>query len=152
RQSRNGELSGATRAFDRSAGYVDNRGVDTTIVLDGDRDRCIAVEGIGHDRPVELLGKRTGRAAGSRYHREAILHIGIEPRLAALEISDQLAVRAPGEELIVGSVGMRQPARRSAGPRLDDIDLRTAVWIERLLAGPGEGDQSSVRRPGGQVF
>ncbi len=150
-QRRHHEGPGGRRARDGTAAEFYPRGIGRVVVFDDDVDgRRIRAEGIGHHRAVELVGERGAAARLRPAPRPTVLHVGVELGLHALQIGDQRAIRAPGELLGIRHEGPRHRMRNRAGPRIDDIDVRTSILVRSGFMRADEGDPAAVGRPRGQ--
>src|SRR6185437_17120623 len=90
------------------------------IIHDAEDGRAIAAPVQRPEGTIERLGEDAGRGAvpavyGNDGH--AILAVRGEARLAAAQVGNALAVRAPVEVAIVGPAKGRELARRRAGRR-----------------------------------
>ena len=145
-----GDAASGQQRLHGAAGRRDPADVLRAIVgVEKDDRFSVGAELRRRDRTVERGCEKVRRTAAHVHHRELLFVVGEEPRFAALEIRDGLAVGAPRERPVVRAVERGETPRRRAGSRVDDEDVGVvrAVRVDALRPRARERDRLSVRRP-----
>jgi hypothetical protein len=128
-------------------------GVLGTVVRDEHKDGLIAgAEDRVRHAAIELVGDDARLAAIGGHDSQAIEVIGTVFRIAALRVSDELAVARPRQAASIGTWMRGQFARRGSSGGSDDKNVAVVGTVGFRVVIADERDPGAVGRQHGAVF